>query len=344
MPNIETPEFGPSPDLGAAVRMDSEKSARDPRKDFNVSKHFNTASILLNCISVLANLKGFFTARKSGDENSQTRIQKFATSLGALGSKALYTVNGLQNAYLRSLDKDYVTAISCASDVPVGIASSQNDLYLWRAISVGSYVFMNGLKDAVMKKEFSSWKENFAAMWEGFKVSLSHCTKGFNHFVEKFMDSNNGLQSVIAGASILSSLPIWWITGSKYLANWIRDLGGVLQDFAQTKPKYMLTEEERNDKNLLFGSRMQIAFKRSKDFLLGKKDNPAPRPFFFNSGISFIVGTLCDYLKASLEWLKSPIALRQIFTSLTYIFDGIGVYLLGRSQEEEIGNPELVGV
>lgn len=317
------------------------------KQGLNLAKYFNYGQIGFNGLSVLANLFHFVFGTENKDK-IENKIHASATWLGEMATKAFYFVNGAQNAIDRFIAKDYLTGLGYANDIPIGALAKQKNVFLLRSLSAGWYSLLIGLKDAIDSASdesfavFKSWKHHFDSVWKGLKISAGNCLKGPGHFWEKLTDTKSGLLSVIGGFTMLASLPTWLIFG-RYAAGWVRHIGGGMQDIAQIKPGYMLTDEELG-KKLPRSEQANIALKRALDYFLRKdRKTKAPSPKYFLSGIGVTLGTFCDWMRNNLEKIGAPQPLIQIFTSLTFVTDGYGIYQLGRAQMTEVGDRGQIG-
>lgn len=252
-----------------------------------------------------------------------------ATIAGDISSKAFYFLNSHSNFKRRLNVKDYLSALGFFVEMVVTPIVKEVNLFLYRGLAVGLYMFANGVKDAVKKTSFKDFADHAKHVMLAIKKGFGYLKGGF---WKNFKSPDTGLQSMFAGVLLFIGPIVWKLTGNKLLGTSIRNIGALTQDVSQLKPDYIFAKGEMKSKPIK--KLVWLALQKS----LGIKDSSkANRPWYFKSGLGYVVGTVFDWIGRLFEALGLSKSAVLIPTSLTYIFDGIGAYLLGVSQDKEIG-------
>ncbi len=314
-------------DLDSRLIVPKPKEEKpEESKSFTAAGIANFISVGLNTVSAITNFADYF----SSDKSENTFIKK-ATKGGELGTKFFYAVNSIQNIYNRLKKNDFLGGLGYLFDLPIAALAPQKNIFLWRGLSTGAYCFSNGAKEAIQKPEFKNIFDHVKGLGHAVNKILSYAENGFKGFWDNLIDSKTGLQQMLAGMLLFISPIIWRLTGLKFFGTCIRDLGGITQDLAQAKFGYILDKEEQK---LPFFTKLSLSIKRA--FGMSKIPKDA-WPTFFRSGLGVTAGTVCDWVRGVLEKTGANQSLINAATALTYITDGTGIYLLGRSQDTEIG-------
>lgn len=275
-----------------------------------------------NALSTIANLTSLFHAK-------EPLYVKFINKLGSYATKLFYIVNSAVNFKGRMKVNDIMAAMGHGFDIVLSMIAKQSDLFMLRGLSVGMYMFANGVKDALQKYKFKDIFEHFRDTKFALKKGVEFMRTGF---WKNFKSSKTGLQSMLAGCFLLIGPLVWKITGSRLLGASIRNFGATMQDVSQLKPDFILNKAEQKENTMTklhLSARKALGLKKSEGNL---------RPFYFRSGLAYVVGTLSDWSAKLLNALGYSEALVKLFeSSLTYLFDSLGVYLQGLAQEHEVG-------
>lgn len=280
-------------------------------------------------MSSLTNFLQIFSSK-----NKEGFFTKLATKLGDISSKSFYFLNSYSNFKRRINVKDYLSASGFALEMIISPIVKGINLFLYRGLSVGLYMFANGVKDAIKKTSYKDLKDHLNHLVLAIKKGIGYLNKDF---IKNFRSPDTGLQSMLAGAFLFIGPIIWKLTGNKLLGTSIRNLGAITQDISQLKVDYIFSKQELKSNN--YKELLLLALQKSLGI---KQSSNANRPYYFKSGLGYVVGTLFDWTGRLFEALGLGKNAVMVPTSLTYIFDGIGAFLLGISQDKEIGKKVIM--
>ncbi len=254
--------------------------------------------------------------------------EKFRSYASKL-TKSFYSVNSIANSFSRIRNNDWVSGLGHAWDIFASLVFGPANLLLARGISVGQYMFGNGVKDALKVNSFKGFKDHWQGVAKAIKLGFGYAKKDF---FKNFMSAQTGLQSMIAGSLLFLGPIVWAITGSRFWGAVVRHTGAITQDLSQLKRDFILTKEEQQ-----LGLIDQAAIITKRVLGINKAEKNM-RPMYYRSGLAYVANTAIDMLGKLLDKLGAPKPLVNLLeSSATYLFDSIGVYLQGKAQDEEVG-------
>lgn len=249
-----------------------------------------------NYLSIAGNAISSFTHAAASVTTVNEDLKKVATKFGELGTQASLLLNGLTCSLEFLSWNNIVSAIGYFIDVPISLFSKQSSMFPRHGWATGIYCAMNAfLTSNKRDKKFTNFKENLDFAKQGVKKSLSHFK---SNLFDNLINSKTGLLSVVGSMLMFSGASIWQLTPFQLMGSTIRDIGGLCQDLEQIKPEFFKTQKK-----------------------------------YWWSGVGVTLGTLFDYAgRICDKWFPQY---KMIFYPLSFLFDGVGRYLLQLHQKED---------
>lgn len=219
-------------------------------------------------------------------------VKDFAKQIADIGTKAFMIATSVINIAERFYSKNFLSAFGYFNDIIVASTVGHDNTYLARGNASGTYNMANALSISNNRENFSSFADHASHLKESFGKYFKNLFS--KDILKNFADSSKGMWAITGGLLANFGSSWWMLSGKTKAPTLVRDLGGVAMDVEQLNPGHL----------------------------------KAGRKNFFFSGVSLVIGTLCDYLGKILPGFK------ELLVPMTFISDGIGRHLLRLHQNE----------
>lgn len=254
----------------------------------------------------VANIINIITNGLSALVNSSTGKKKheWINKSADFGAKLSMGVNSIFNIYNGHKQKEFFNVAGYLSELLIALLAPYKIMGLLRGVAFTLYQIPNLVTSTGHTPKSETYTDNLKMIQERIGIALK---KTFSSEAYKFknLSGNFGLLSgtwggILSGAGILS----WLLTGSTKIGSFIKGIGEILLD----------------------------SFQLSKDHWLCK------RTHYINSGLSFILGSLCEMI--SKQKNNEPVTM-----ALYFVGSGIGRMFMtwsntAKEREYQPGGPK----
>lgn len=289
--------------------VQNTSSANEDKMQFHSESNNQEESEIYSYLkqsSNVANVLNIVTNGLSALVNSSVSLKKhdWVNKMADFGAKLSMSVNSIFNIYNGHKQKEVFNVAGYFSELAIALLAPYKTMGLLRGVSFLLYQIPNIVTSTGALPKFESYSHNFKVVNERIVQSLKTI---FLPETYKDLRKNFGILSgtwggVLSGAGVLT----WLLTGSTKIGAAIKGLGEILID----------------------------SFQLSKDHWLCK------RTHYINSGLSFIMGSLCEMV--SKQKNNEPVTM-----ALYFVGSGIGRMFMtwsnaDKEREYPVGGPRIV--
>ncbi|MDA0771489.1 MAG: hypothetical protein O3C63_00945 [Cyanobacteria bacterium] len=253
-----------------------------------------------------ANVINIITNSLSALVNSSraSKNNKLVNMTADIGAKLSMGINSIFNIYNGHKQKEVFNVAGYLSELVIAMFAPRKIMGLLRGLAFTLYQIPNFVTSMAQTSESKSYGDNFKMVSSRMSLALK---KILTLDTYKNLSDNFGLLSgtwggIFSGAGVLT----WLLTGSTKAGGWIKGIGEILVD----------------------------------SFQLGKDHWACKRTNYINSGLSFIMGSLCEM--ASKQKNNEPVTM-----ALYFVGSGIGRMFMTWSNTNgernyPVGGPRVV--
>ncbi|MBT6843113.1 MAG: hypothetical protein HOA17_04870 [Candidatus Melainabacteria bacterium] len=233
-----------------------------------------------------------------------SKKNKWVNMAADLGAKLSMGVNSFYNILIGHKKKEVFHVAGYFSELAIAIFAPRKIMGLLRGLAFTLYQIPNFVTSAGQTPESQSYGENFKMVSDRMSIAAKKILKldTYKNFSDNFGLIAGTWGGLFSSAGVLT----WLLTGSTKAGGWIKGIGEILVD----------------------------------SFQLGKNQWACKRTNYINSGLSFIMGSLCEM--ASKQKNNEPVTM-----ALYFVGSGIGRMFMTWSNTNgernyPVGGPRVV--